>query len=539
MSKHAIRRASLRASTLLGPALAAGLVAALPVASEARADTVSGNGRATITKDVETVRNLATLEARRDIVRAMLTRTLGEDRVREASVDTIDRMAGQIRPDMIASQTSERLGREFVVHLTADIDQGWFRTMLSDFGLDSPSQRADADRQLILVYLDQEDGTATNLSAPAQVEVDYTRRTGGSFSDTSSVAASSKEAGGSSYRNASGSSTAASGAYRQRAGAAYGASGRGGSAAGSSSAASAGGFSGRSSSASATKASSAYAAAASFSDKTNVQAEVHDDTTYHARVVYQQPPRSADADAIRAGLNGTLLDYGVQVADSWMALSAYFPSGVPRYSDLKRNPSYGGFLSSLKARNTPFFLGGTFRVTQSGRDPASGRSMCSGQLDAGAAASADGRVIGSGVFSATALGDSPENCASNLAVKMASSAAAGLGPKIQRFWRDRARASVGQDMRQQANYTLVLRSAKLDMGLQQDLLDAIAATPGAQMEAFVSSGASELRLTVSYAGTTPLQFALFQQLRARPAFAAMQSTVDGRAITLCLSSCGT
>ncbi|WP_159983770.1 MULTISPECIES: hypothetical protein [unclassified Novosphingobium] len=527
MSDRACLRAWLRASSLcLAPMMAA---------SPALADTVQGNGRAAITKDTESVRNLAILEAKRDIVRAMLITTIGAGRIREATPDIIDRMAGQVRDDMISDQTSERMGKEFVVHLTADIDQAWFRTMLSDFGLDSASQRADGNRQMILVYLDRDDGTATDLSAPAEIDVEYDRRTGASFSDTSSVTASAKEAGGSSYRNASGSSSAASGAQRTAVSGAYRERGVG---AGGYAGSSASGYSNRASSASATKASSAYAASSSFADKTNVQAEVHDDVYYRAHVVYQTPPKSVDGDAIRQGLNGALLDYDVQVADSWMALSSYYPSGVPRYQDLKRDPSFAGFLGSLKAKDTPFFMGGSFKVTQSGRDPASGQALCSGQLDAGAAASEDGRTIASGVFPATALGISPEDCAANLAVKLSNAAAAKLGPQIQRRWRTKATAALGQDTRQEANYTLVLRAAKLDMGLQQDLMDAIASTPGAQMQAFVSSGASEVRLTVSYAGAMPLQFALFQQLRSRPAFAAMQSTVDGRAITLCLSACG-
>jgi len=548
MSDRACLRAWLRASAFcLAP-----LMATSP--SPALADSVQGNGRAMITKDAESVRNLATLEAKRDIVRSMLIVTIGADRLREATPDIMDGMAGQVRDDMISAQTSERVGKEFLVHLTADIDQAWFRTMLSNYGLDSASQRADGNRQIILVYLDRDDGTATDLSAPAEVEIAYDRSTGASFSDTSSVTASSKEAGGSSYRSASGSSsassgaqrTAVSGAYKQRGASSYGASGQGGSVAGSARGAAAGayagssasGYSNRASSASATKASSAYAASASFADRTNVQAEVHDDVSYRAHVVYQTPPRSIDADSIRDGLGNALIQYDVKVGEAWQALSAYYPSGVPRYNDLKKDPSYGGFLNSLKARNTPFFLGGTFAVTQEGRDAASGMSRCSGSFNGNAAASGDGATLGAVQAASVSLGSSPENCAAVLTGKMAQAAAAQIGPQIQKHWRERARASVGQDTRQEADYTLVLRAAKLDMGLQQDLLDAIASTPGAQMQAFVSSGASELRLTVRYAGATPLQFALFQQLRARPAFAAMQSSVDGRAITLCLSTCG-
>ena len=543
-------RASLRAWLCASTYFLAPLVAAAP----AVADTVQGNGRATITKDAESVRNMAVLEAKRDIVRSMLITTLGNDRLREATPDIVDRMAGQVRDDMISAQTSERVGKDFLVHLTADIDQAWFRTMLSDFGLESASQRADGNRQLILVYLDRDDGTATDLSAPAEVNVEYDRRTGASFSDTSSVTASSKEAGGSSYRSASASSSAASGAqrstasgaYRNRSAASYGASDRNGSVAGSARGSSAGAYSGssasgysnRSASASATKASSAYAASSSFADRTNVQAEVHDDVRYRAHVVYQTPPKSVDGDSIRNGLSGELIKYDVKVAEAWPALSSYYPSGVPRYGDLKADPSYAGFLSSLKASSTPFFLGGTFAVSQEGRDPASGQSRCSGSFNGSAFASSDGSTLAAIQAANVTLGSSPENCAAVLTGKMAQIAAAQIGPQIQKHWRQQSRASVGQDSRQEADYTLVLRAAKLDMGLQADLLDAISATPGAQMQAFVSSGATELRLTVRYAGAMPLQFALFQQLRAKPAFSALQSTVDGRAITLCLAVCG-
>ncbi len=150
--------------------------------------------------------------------------------------------------------------------------------------------------------------------------------------------------------------------------------------------------------------------------------------------------------------------------------------------------------NSCKASNsqdTPFFLGGTFEVTQSGRDPASGQFLCSGKLDAGAAASSDGRVIGSGVFSATALGASPENCSGNITVKLADTAADKLGPQIQRYWRNQARASEGHDSRVSAGYSLILRGAGLDMNVQQDLLDAIASTPGAEMDKFISADSTK------------------------------------------------
>jgi hypothetical protein len=531
----------------------ASLAAVLVLAAPAKADEVVGRGTASITKDTATTQSIAQSAAKREIVRAMLNKTIGHSRQQEVSAEIIDQMAAQIRADMLISQQSERVDTDFVIHLTADIDQAWFRTMLSDFGIDSSSQRANANRQKILVYLDQKDGTATDLTAPALVEVEYDRRTGGSYSDTSSITSSSKEASAASSRNSSASASRASGAQRSSASGAWkgssstsvGASGSQGSVAGLTRSSGAGAVSGRdanayssrASSASASKSSSAQTASSSFADRANVQAEVHDDVRYRFRTVYQQPPRSSDGDAIRAGLNGSLLDYDVQVADAWMALSSYYTGGVPRYEEMKNDPSFGQFLQSLNAQDTPFFLGGAFEVTQSGRDPASGQFLCSGKLDAGAAASSDGRVIGSGIFSATALGASPENCSGNVTVKLSNAAADKLGPQIQRYWRSQARASEGHDSRVAAGYSLILRGANLDMNMQQDLLQAIESTPGAEIDKFISANSTEMRLTVIYAGATPLQFALFKELRGKPAFAGMQTQAEGRSIDLCLSSC--
>lgn len=561
---------------------AAGLCA---LSTTAHADEVQGSGTALITKDAESTRTLATQEARRDIVRAMLRKAIGNDRVNEVSVADIDSMAAQIRPDMIVNQTAERVGKDFTVRLVADIDQAWFRTMLTDYDIDSGSMRADGNNQLILVYLDRADGTANDMDAPASVEIEYDRRTGASFSDQSSVTASSKESSGSSYRNseaarsrASGAQSssssgaqrsassgaqrnASSGAYQGQSSGSWAANDRYGAAGGSGSNSAAGGYSNNgasaysnknasayankdasaysnaSASASSTRASSAHSASSSFADRTDVQAEVHDDVRYRERVVYQQPPKSVDGDAITAGLKGALVDYDVQVGDSWQALSSYFPSGVPRYDDLKRDPSFGGFLSSLNARNTPFFMGGTFNVTQSGRDPASGQAACSGQLDASAAASADGRTIGSAQVHDTAIGISAEDCASKLSSKLAKSAANQIGPQVQRYWRTKARAATGVDARQMADYTLVLQAPSLTMNMQQDLMDAIADTPGAEMQAFVSADTRSMQVTVRYSGSMPLQFALNQKLRSRPGFDSLQAKAEGRAITFCVVAC--
>lgn len=534
-------------------AAATTLLALVATASPAHADAVQGKGSATITKDVETVRSLARAEARRDLVRAMLRATIGRERIGEVTPEILDELAGQIAPDMITGEQAERQGNQFIVTLSAQIDQAAFRQQLTDAGIGSGSALADGNRALILVYLDRSEGTASDLSRPAEETVDYDRRTGASYSDHSTVTATSREAAvatasrasASTSNSASAQSSQASGAYSQRSAAAIAVRDRRGAAAGQSSERNSGAFSDRNASASSSHAASAssarsasaYSARSSYAERTAVDAEVHDDVSYHRHVVYQQPPRDADGDGIMAALSEGLTPFDVQTANPWPVLSAYFNGRVPRYDDLKRDPRFDPFIRSLAQRSTPFFMGGTFSVTHGGTDPASGQVTCSGTLDAVAFASADGRQIGKAQARAEAMGQSPESCSANLSGRLAQQASATMGKQIQDFWRPRARANAGIAAGTRITYSVTLRGQGLDMAVQGDLMDAITTLPGVENTAFVSQTGTELRVNVVYAGAQPLQFALAGKLRGKPAFAHMQGQADGAAVLLCLGPC--
>jgi hypothetical protein len=529
---------------------------ALPLAcsaSPAIAELVSGTGQAPITKDVETVRTQARNAAKRDIVKRMLVATIGQSRLNEVSPDAIAGIAGQLRDDMLTGQSSQRDGQTFSVTLNADIDGGWFRTQLDNYDIQSSSRRADNNRQLIFVMLDAENGVGSDYSKPSETHYAYDRATGGSYSDHSTVDANSRDASASSSHSASAHSASGSAAYRASAAgafrgdssAAYGENGPYGSAAGRARNSAAGSYSGsaagaaayRSDDASASSASNARLRTSNYAERNRVDAEVHDNVHVREDVIYQRPPANSDGDAIMRAFQGKLIDYGVQTADPWSALSSYFANRPPRYDSLKRDARFVPFLRSLKAQDATFFMGGTLRVTHSAVDVATGQARCSASLDASVSATDNGRTIAAGQFDAGASGMSPEECGHKAAATVAQLASAKMGPQIQNYWRAIARDSVGQDTSQLANYTLVLRSTRLDMAMQADLLDALQSTPGVSGQNFVSQAGNEMRFTVSYAGGMPLQLALFQKLRNNPAFAGMQSKVDGRSVLLCLSGC--
>ena len=144
----------------------AGLALSMPAAL---AEIASGEGRAPIGKDIESVRTIAESEARRAIVTQMLLRTIGQQRMGEVGQQQIDSIAGQIGAEMIVTREPRREGNIFFMKLTADIDGGWFAQRLDDQGIQSNSQRASGDQQRIMVMIDPKTGPGRDFSKPAGV----------------------------------------------------------------------------------------------------------------------------------------------------------------------------------------------------------------------------------------------------------------------------------------------------------------------------------------------------------------------------------
>ncbi|OWQ90554.1 hypothetical protein [Sphingopyxis witflariensis] len=492
------------------------------VASPVGAEQVRGIGSAPISKDLDSVRASARTAARQNAILNMLKIAIGADRLGDVTPAQIASMASQISEAMIVNQKSSSDGKNFIVELDTDIDAAWFRELLDNEGILSSSQLAMGDNQLIFVMLDQNSGMARNFSTPQEVSVEYDRRTGGSFSDRSVEAAASKDASGSTSRSASG--------YRVNAAGASGVSTRNGSAADR--------YRGSAAGAHSSNASTAEMHSSSYASKANVQAEVHDDVRYREHIVYQRPPQNSPVGHVLAALTRDLGRYGVAMADPDQALSSFFAGEPPRFETLSKSERFTPFLASLAQRDAPFFMGGTMTVEYGGRDPATGNETCSGQLNARVYATSNSRLIAPGAEGASAMGRTPGDCEAALAKTLAQKVAGQIGPAVQKHWRNIARANVGHDSQQLADYTLVLRAAGLDMKMQADLDDALRATPGVESQSVVSQKSNEMHFTVRYAGTAPLQFALYQKLRGLPAFANMQSTVNGRSILLCLTACG-
>lgn len=498
---------------------------AMCVAAPASAQAIlNGVGRVPIKGDAETVRALAEEAARLDLVQALARQSLGSERIGELTPEMARRLARQIRPEMIVNRTSQKIGKEFEVSLSARIEQTWFQGLLDAEGVQSSVQRAGGAQTRILVMLDESIGPAKDYAAPAEIVTEYDRQTGASFRDKSVSAYSEKDRSASSYKGAAASQVRASSA------AGY-SDGYGSAAARSSGAA-----------ASAVRVQGASASSHSVSsiDKTDVQASVHDNERFRQRITYQSAASNGPSQFAKMTLNTQLLNYGVSVAEDRTFLSSYFNGQAPTYSSLKDSALYVPFLRNAARNDVPFFMGGTIEVQHAGRDPATGMAMCTGAMAAQAFASATSDVIAGGSGRAVARGDTYEDCSKKLGEILAEQVASSVGPKVQNYWRTQSRnqAAVARASASgPAEYTLVVRASNMPMSTQADLLDALAATQGVETSVFLGQTADQMSFQVRYGGALPLHMALYQKLRANPAFAQMKANAQGQSVTICLSAC--
>lgn len=507
--------------------LAAAAVCAVATSGPASAQAVlNGVGRVPIKGDAETVRAQAEEAAKLDLVQALARQTIGAERVGELSPDLVRRLARQLRPDMIVNRTSQKIGKEFEVTLSARIEQSWFQGLLDAEGVDSSVGRAGGGSTRILVMLDESIGTAQDYAAPAEIVTEYDRNSGASYSDKSVSAYSEKDRSASTFKGAAGSSV------RGSTSAAY-SDGYGGAAAGRSS--------GAASSAVKVQSASASSHSVSSIDKTDVQASVHDNERFRQRITFQSASSNGPSSYAKTRLNQRLKAYGVEVAEDRALLSSYFNGAAPTFTTLRDSSAlYVPFLRNAARQEIQFFMGGTIQVRHAGRDPATGQTICTGALDATAFASANSLEIGSGAANGEARGTTYELCASKLADNLADEVGAVVGPQVQNYWRKQSRDQqriVAAAQAGASEYTLVVRGSNLSMAAQADLLDALGSTPGVEKSVFLGQSGDQISFQVRYGANLPLQMALFQKLRANPAFAQMKATTQGQSVTLCLTAC--
>lgn len=537
--------------------MVAAAVSVLATNAFAQSEPTSGTGTAIISKDVDTVRAQAESQAKQDLVRSLVIQAIGRERLAEVTPDMIARLANQIRPDMIVDRSAQRVGSNYEIKIYARVDPAWFLNKLDDEGVSSSSGQARGDTQPIFVMIDQETGPPRDLEKPAEIVTQYDHSAGSDFRDKSRSSFAESDQAASSYRadRAATYNAAQAGRYDAASAASIHARGSAGYSGDSGSAGASYGVSGAAaSSVHAASASSVRAASASSvrnasasshkvaaASTTDVAASTHDNTHFYQKVVYQTSSTTGPAKSARISLQKALMRYDINVASSDLELSSFFNGKSPTYANLHASTAFQPFVSYLAQKNVaPFFMGGTLTEQDNGHDAATGRASCTGQFVAEAFATNNSSSIANSSPHGVATGVNFEDCQANLSESLAAQAADEMGPQIQKYWLKQMRhqAQTVAAASGSADYTLTIRGASLTMEMQADVMDALAAISGVEKQVFLAQNGNQISFQVRYGGPMPLQMALYQKLRSKPAFAQMKPTIAGQAVTICLSGCG-
>lgn len=486
-------------------------------------DVVTGRGSAPVTRDTIAVRAQAEAAAKADLVRAMVRQTIGNERLGELTPAMIDQLATQIRSDMIVDRSSARVGQSFEVSLSASVARDWFLRQLDDLGIQSSSRAGGGEQQRIVVMIDEAIGVAADHSRPAEIVTEYDRDSGASFSDQSTLAYSDRQASASNSSLTAGQTarSAAVGGYSDG----YGT----GVAAAASSRSSA--LSARDSSASVRR--------TALIDRTDVEVSVHDNVRFRQRVTMQSAATSATGRAAMSALTGALNKFDVGTTNATPLLATFQPGPPPMFSELQASGRLADFFSYAQSHSAPYFLSGALEINHGQPNPGTTDVTCSGAFNADVYLTAGGQGFASAFREATATGVNTSECENRLTSSLATQVAEELGPEIQRQWRSsvRARGSAVQAATGVADYTLTVRGRDLGMAVQADLLDALAALPGVEQQAFLGQDGNQISMQIRYGGSVPLHLALYQRLRSNPAFSAMQTQAAPQSVTLCLNGC--
>jgi hypothetical protein len=494
-------------------------------------------GRASVnigTSNPQDVKASALKQAKRNAVSAAVEKILGPGATKDPRVASkLDQVSAQIGDEQVIEAKGSAANGAYDAAVTLVLDDKDFRTLLSDLGV--AVNTATVRSFTLLAVMDEFLTTPRDLKAPLEELEMFRSEVGNSSHDRSkaSAAASSTSASASASETyvdgKAASSRSASGSYDQ--GVAL--QGQGGSASAREKASASVHASDSASIKAADKrsaAKSASSASASSSAK-DVAAEQHDNQFYMKLVKYQ--PQGGSPEKTSQAYNafvGQLQDYDLRVLDNDVFRSKHFknrPMTIQQMQDGAALVQYVEFARS--EANADFFMVGTSIIIDSGKSANTGDLECTGVVTLKTYSTVDSESIASETFSEASTGRNINDCAGNLAKKIAAIGGPIIGARVQEYWK--RRSTYGRE------YTLTLVGTGLPLMVKTAFTKALKAVPGVENDVQRASTTTRLQMVVTYKGTDPLDQAMASSLAANPAFATLDSRTTGNQVFLCMGPC--
>lgn len=461
---------------------------------------VIGRGAAPLEpKNPMLARAQAIRAAQRNAVVNAMGKVLGPGATKDPRVaGRIDDVALQIPSTAFGNpQSAPPVGNVYEVTVTLVLDDKTFRTLLSDQGIAVNTSTARASS--ILAVMDEFLTTPRDVHAPLEELVTWRRDVGATFQDNSSASASSRSSDSVSVRGDASLTAAGSGANVE---ASQSLRGR-----------------------------AASQSSSSSEVVMAVAAEKHDVEEYEKLVKYQpqggQPEKTSQAyNALMAELQ----DYDLRVLDNDQFKSRYFKDQPLTIEQLQNGEQLSRYVRFARTEaNADFFMVGTSIVIDSGKNPNTGDLECTGVVTVKTYSTLDGESIASETISEASVGRNLNECAANVAKKLASIGGPVLGARVQEYWK--RRETYGREA------VLTLKGANLPLMVRTAFARSLKAVPGVENSTQRTCNAQTCQFVVTYKGADPLDQAVAMTLAENPAFATLDSRTDGNDVVLCMGPC--
>lgn len=272
-------------------------------------------------------------------------------------------------------------------------------------------------------------------------------------------------------------------------------------------------------------------ASSKSSSQTSVQARAHDSEFYKRLIRYQ--PQGGSPEKVSKTYNALTAefgDYDVRVLDSDAFRSKHLKTRTMTLQQLSKSAELAPFIAQARSQaNADFFLVGTSVIIDSGKNKHTGNVQCSGVMSVKVYSTASSELVSSGTTSESSSGNDINQCAANLAVKLAKIGGPALAKRLQDYWK--RRTMFGRE------YAVRLVAPAINFRTRIVLTKALKAVTGVESVRQRSANATELHFLVRYKGKEPLDQAIGMKLIDIPKFANLDARADGTKITLCLGSC--
>jgi hypothetical protein len=444
--------------------------------------------------DVQAIRASALKAAKRQAAIAAIDKVLGPDASKDPRVAAkVDAVVAQISEERIVDTKASREGDEYQVTLKVVLDDKEFRTLLSDLGI--AINTAAVRSFSILSVMDEFLTSPRDLKAPLEELVEFSHDRGASLSDKSkgsesfAASASGNMQGSSNHEGHHGGGSQQNSASHNMA----------------------------------AKGSAAYA--------NDVAMEAHDDVRYRKLVKYQ-PQNTGPEKTSQAynALMGQLQDYDLRVLDNDVFRSRHFKDAPLTIEQMQNGEALTKYVAFARTEaNADFFMVGNSIIIDSGKNRNTGDDQCTGLVTVKTYATADGEAIASETLSEAATGLNLNDCAGNVAKKLARIGGPLIGARVQEYWK--RRATYGREL------VVTLTGSPLPLMLKTQFSKAVRSLPGIEGDSQRVSNGKQLQLVVTYKGSEPLDQALATQLSSNPSFANLDAHTDGNLLYFCMGPC--